>query len=135
MTPPGSPRPIPERNLDNEAYWEGLAQGELRLQRCIDCDRPRFPPMTSCPYCGQIGSAMDVSPGHGSLYSFVVVHHAFSSAFTDDVPYTVGTVELDEGCRMLGRLELGRRSAAIGMRLEIAFRRHADPSSGSEGPW
>jgi uncharacterized OB-fold protein len=124
MTYESQPRPFPLRDLDNESFWEGTTRSELRLQRCTACDRHRFPPMLSCPYCGELRSEVSVSLGCGVLYSYVVAHHAFSSAFTKDVPYTIGTVDLDEGCRMLGRLELGSQPAVIGMRLGVAFRRH-----------
>jgi uncharacterized OB-fold protein len=59
--------------------------------------------------------------GLGVLYSWIVVHRAFSEAFRDDVPYTVGVVELDEGCRMLARLELDG-APRMGMRLAVDFR-------------
>ena len=132
MTTPADPRPLPQRDLDNADFWQGLAQRELRLQRCARCERHRYPPLPSCPYCGEAGGQVGVSPGRGSLYTFIVVHHAFSPAFANDVPYTLGTVELDEGCRMLARLELAGRPAEIGMRLEIAFRRHETGSPESD---
>jgi uncharacterized OB-fold protein len=65
-----------------------------------------------------------VSPGNGELYSWIVVHRAFSDAFSSDVPYAVGVIELDEGCRMLGRLELAGQPARIGMRLSVVFHPH-----------
>jgi uncharacterized OB-fold protein len=35
----------------------------------------------------------------------VVVHHAFNEALAAQVPYAIGTVELEEGCRMVARLD------------------------------
>ena len=33
MPPPG-PRPLPVATPETQHFWEGTAQGELRLQRC-----------------------------------------------------------------------------------------------------
>lgn len=46
---------------------------------------------------------MDAS-GRGRVYSWVTIHRALDPAFAEDVPYTVLSVDLDEGPRMFGRL-------------------------------
>lgn len=116
--------PAPALDADNAFFWEGLRESELRLQRCVGCSRHRFPPLPACPYCGDARSAVDTSPGRGTLYSWVVVHRAFSDAFSADVPYTVGVVELDEGCRVLARLELSGQPPAAGLPLAAGYREH-----------
>lgn len=63
--------------------------------------------------------------GTGRLYSWVRVHQAFSPEWADEVPYVIATVELDEGCRMLARLE-GVDEPRIGGRLVVRFVRHQD---------
>ena len=42
--------------------------------------------------------------GHGTVYSFSVVHRAPGPAFKQDVPYAVLLVELEEGPRMISSL-------------------------------
>ena len=118
-------RPAPQADRDSAFFWDGLRSEELRLQHCTACGRHRFPPLPACPHCGGADSAVVVSPGRGVLYSWIVVHRAFSDAFADEVPYAIGVIELDEGCRMLARPELGEQPARIGMRLAVAFRAHA----------
>lgn len=61
--------------------------------------------MAGCPYCAATASEVVESPGEGTVYSWVVVHRAFQPQFADDVPYTVATVELGEGPRLIGWLE------------------------------
>lgn len=43
--------------------------------------------------------------GRGRVYSWVGVQRALTPAFEADVPYTIATVELEEGARAFGRLE------------------------------
>jgi uncharacterized OB-fold protein len=84
--------------------WDGLADGLLRLQRCGNCDRLRFPPVASCPYCSQPGGEWEEVEPRGHLYSWVTTHIPFDDALADQVPYTVGTVELDAGPKIFARL-------------------------------
>jgi uncharacterized OB-fold protein len=115
-------RPVPRRDRDNAFFWEGLEGERLLLQRCAACGVHRFPPLPACADCGSAEVAHVRASGQGELYSWIVVHRAFSEAFEADVPYTVGVVELDEGCRMLARIEIEERPR-IGMRLAVDFRR------------
>lgn len=114
---------IPEMDAESRPYWEGLAEERLRLQLCSSCGRHRFPAMPGCPSCGSEDSDWVDAQGGGRLYSWVTVHHSFSSEFSDATPYTIGTVELDEGCRMLARLS-DSVTPKIDARLTICFVRH-----------
>ena len=131
-------RPAPTIDRDSAFFWEGLRERELRLQRCQGCGRRRSPPLPACPYCGNARSDVEVSPGLGALYTYVVVRHAFSPVFEADVPYTVGVVELDEGCRMLARLELGATPPDLGVRVRVAYRDHpaeGEAADAGQGGW
>ena len=109
---------------DSRAYWDGLRAHRVVLQRCPACGRTRFPPMPSCPSCGTPGADKVEAGGAGAVYSFVRVHRAFSADHAAEVPYTVVVVELDEGCRVLGRIEDHGR-AAIDDRVTAAYVDHA----------
>ena len=37
---------------ENRGYFEGLARGELRLQRCPENGLMRWPPTSRCPFSG-----------------------------------------------------------------------------------
>ncbi|HPG28052.1 MAG: OB-fold domain-containing protein [Spirochaetaceae bacterium] len=115
-------RPEPTIDLDNAFYWEGLRDAEIRLQRCEACGRRRTPPLPACPDCGDPRATIEPASGRGRIYSFVVAHRAFSPAFEADVPYTVAVVELEEGGRMLARLEGGDGPPRIGEAVRAAFR-------------
>ena len=109
---------------DSRPYWEGLRAHRIVVQRCPACGQTRFPPMPSCPSCGTPGADDVEATGTGSVYSFVRVHRAFSSDHAADVPYTVVVVDLDEGCRVLGRIE-DHGPAAIGDHVTAFYVDHA----------
>jgi hypothetical protein len=63
------------------------------------------------------------SPGHGTVYSFVTAHVPLSPGYETDLPYTVATVELAEGPRLLGRVE-PPTPVAVGDRVAPRFFAH-----------
>ena len=103
MTTPTAPVP----DQDSAPYWQGLRHHRLVLQRCTACSRHRFPAMPSCPYCSSLVWVGEEVPGRGTIFSWIVVHHAFAAAFRSDVPYVIATVELECGPRLLGRFDGG----------------------------
>jgi uncharacterized protein len=96
---------VPDIVIDAESrpFWDGLHQGELRLQRCDDCGRAVFHPRAVCPHCFGDRLAWFTAAGTGTVHSATVVHHAFG-AFAGQVPYTIALIDLDEGVRMLSRI-------------------------------
>ena len=86
----------------------------LLATRC-ECGYTHFPPQSyGCELCGRHGAALtDVAlSGRGKLISIATVHLHNAAAATDDVmpvtaPFTVATVELDEGPRVRGLLADG----------------------------
>jgi uncharacterized OB-fold protein len=99
--------------------WDGLREGELRLQRCGACERLRFPPVASCPYCGAVGGEWEEVSPRGRLYSWVTTHVPFEESLAGQVPYVVATVELDAGPRIFARLtDLDGIELSAGLALE-----------------
>jgi uncharacterized OB-fold protein len=58
--------------------------------------------------------------GLGVIHSWTVSHHAFHPSFVAELPYTLVTVDLDEGVRALGRW-VGPAELCIGMPVFGAF--------------
>jgi uncharacterized OB-fold protein/acyl dehydratase len=100
-----APRAAPVVGLDNRYFWDGIEQGELRIQRCGGCGVLRHPPQPICERCGSAEQGYVVASGRGSVYSFVV-HHAPPLAGVT-TPHTVLLVELDEGVRLVSELAEG----------------------------
>jgi uncharacterized OB-fold protein len=95
----------PEPDFESTAWWDGLRRHQVVLQRCEACGRARFPPMPSCPWCGSRRETLAEASGRGTVYSFVTAHQRVSPGYDGDLPYTVATVELDEGPRVLGHVD------------------------------
>jgi uncharacterized OB-fold protein len=105
-----------------EPLWEGLGEGILRLQRCGNCHRLRFPPIASCPYCSQPDGEWEEVEPRGHLYSWVTTHIPFDDSLADQLPYTVVTLELDSGPKMFARLtDFDPDELRAGMALEGYF--------------
>ena len=102
---PALPGAAPQADEDSQFYWDGLRDGRLLVQRCTECRSHRFPPMPACPSCAAPGGEIVELEPRGTIYSWIVVHRAFTPAFRDDVPYVVAVIDLPEGCRLVTRLE------------------------------
>lgn len=95
-----------------EQYFASLAEGDFRIQRCAACDRTLFFPRQFCPHC--LGDDVRwVSPaGTGRVYATTTVR------LKPDAPYNVSIVELDEGVRLMSRVEgVHPDEVRIGMRV------------------
>lgn len=117
-----APFPTPLPDPWSTEFWEGCKRGELLLQQCSGCSKPRYFPRLTCPLCGDEAYAWIKASGKGALYSFIVVHPPTLPAFKDDVPYPVVLVELEEGPRMVSNVvDCANEDLEIGMPLEVVF--------------
>ncbi|WP_411267297.1 OB-fold domain-containing protein [Actinoplanes sp. KI2] len=125
---PGTARPAPPPSApirpvtspDTAFFWDGVAAGELRVQRCGDCGALRHPPGPACPWCGALKPEYAVASGGGRIHSYVVHHHPPLPGRRS--PVVVALVDLDEGVRMVGEL-LGVRpdDVRIGAQVRAEF--------------
>jgi uncharacterized OB-fold protein len=118
------PYPVPDR--DTAPFWEGVRNGELRIQRCSACNRHVFYPRAICPHCMADALAWVTASGRGTVYSFTVVHRT-SDEFRAEAPFPVGLVELEEGVRLMARLDVAE--PVVGLPVQVAFRRVSDELS------
>ncbi|MFG1704533.1 bifunctional MaoC family dehydratase N-terminal/OB-fold nucleic acid binding domain-containing protein [Nonomuraea sp. M3C6] len=116
------PYPLqPAINQDTAFFWEGVQQGELRIQTCADCGELRHPPGPLCPHCRSVNRAHTVATGEGTLYSYVVYHHPPVPG--RETPFVVGVVELPEGVRIVGNVvDCPIEEVVIGMPLRVTYR-------------
>ena len=93
-------KPLPPIDERSRPWWEAAKRHELKVQRCQSCGHLAFPPAPMCPRCrGTEFGWLDVS-GRGKVWSWTVFHKSYFPGFTDEIPYAVAIVELDEGPRM-----------------------------------
>ncbi|RSM78488.1 DNA-binding protein [Amycolatopsis sp. WAC 01375] len=110
-------RPVISR--DTEFFWDGLREGELRIQRWGETLRHPPGPM---PPDGDLDVKPDyvVACGRGTVYSYVVHHHPKVPG--KELPFVVALVELAEGVRVMAELlDADPESVHIGLPVEAAF--------------
>jgi len=100
---------LPQPDEDSAPFWDGCARGELLVQRCANCGRPRIPPRPMCPSCRSSASGWEQLSGRGTVWSLVVPHPPLLAAYAAVAPYNVVVVALDEdpGLRMVGNVVTG----------------------------
>jgi len=115
-------RILPLVTLENEHFWRGGAEGELRFLRCDACSEYIHPPVPVCGAClGRDLSVAAVS-GKAVLLTYTINRHPWVPGF--DPPYIVAIVGLVEqpGLRLTTNLvgiELDQ--VEIGMPLRVVF--------------
>ena len=106
-------RPTPPPSELSRPFWEAAAQGRLVIQACAACGTLRHYPRLLCSHCHSDAATWQPASGQGLIHSWTVSHHAFHPSFVAELPYTLVTVDLDEGVRALGRW-VGPAALAIG---------------------
>src|SRR5690606_8486508 len=89
-------------------YRNQLDQGNFLIQRCTRCARSIFYPRMICPHCGSDQLAWFAPSGRGTVYSTTVVRRKAEHGGD----YNVALIDLDEGVRMMSRVE-GVEPAAV----------------------
>lgn len=114
---PGGVRFTPP-NPVSAPFWEGLAVGELRYQRCSNCGTPLFNPTQVCRACTSTDLAWQVSAGLGTVYSWTICHRPMTPDLA--TPYAPVIVDLDEGHQMLSNLvECDTDDVRVGLRVRV----------------
>ena len=100
-----------------EVYRSYLKEGRLGFQRCRGCRSAIFYPRVLCPVCGSTSLAWETSGGRGTVYATTAVYHR------DRDPHNVALVDLEEGFRMMSRIErVPAGEVEIGMRVAFEVR-------------
>ncbi len=98
-------------------YRRHLQNGKLSYQRCADCSAAVFFPRVLCPACGSGALDWRESGGRGTVYATTAVHSR------DRDPRNVVLVDLDEGFRMMSRVEgIPAEEVKIGARVRFEVR-------------
>jgi uncharacterized OB-fold protein len=96
-------------------YVDYCKKGQLAYQVCTDDNTPIFYPRTVAPKTGSHNLEWRVSKGLGTVYSTTVVY-----AGKDQPPHNVALIDIDEGYRMMSRVEgVEPMQVKIGMRVQV----------------
>jgi uncharacterized OB-fold protein len=119
---------VPEPTPETQPYWDGAAQGELRIQRCSDCESAFFYPRPICPSCGSRQLEWFTASGRATLYSYAINDRP-APGFDADAPYAVAVVQLTEGPRMMANIvgiDNTPENLVLDMNLEVTFEQRGD---------
>lgn len=114
-------KPLPIVDPSTQPYWDALKQHRLILRSCRACGQPHFYPRELCPHCHSDALDWIDAGGGGEIYSYTVAHRPAGPAFKDDAPYVLAIVQLDEGPRMMTRIDGERDAVSIGRRVRVSF--------------
>lgn len=96
-------------------HLAALDAGSFLIQHCNSCGRHIYFPREICPHCG--GDALElVTPkGTGTVYAVTTVRRKAE----DGGDYNVSLIDLDEGVRLMSRVEkLAPQAVRIGQRVQ-----------------
>lgn len=96
-------------------YRTQLDQGNFLIQRCQSCEKSIFYPRMICPHCGSNEIEWYSPSGRGTVYSTTVVRRKPEHGGD----YNVALVDLEEGARMMSRVEgVSPDAVSIGMKVQ-----------------
>jgi hypothetical protein len=105
---------------DTAAYWEGLREAKLVLNRCGQCQTWIHPPRACCPSCWSDDIVHESPGGQATLYTYLIQPTAAGQP-----PELIGWAELDEqdGLFIVAPVEgMPHDDVRIGAPLTLGFR-------------
>ena len=119
------PRPAPAPDDVSGFFWDAAADHRLVLQRCRACEKLQYPPEVCCVLCQAEEFELHETTGLGVVYSYAVVNRPLHAGFSENLPYIVVFVELDDqpGLRIIANLVDVPTGTALscGMPVEVVF--------------
>jgi uncharacterized OB-fold protein len=95
-------------------FVEYCKKGQLAYQVCTDDGQAVFYPRVIAPRSGSTNLEWRVSKGLGTVHATTVLH------MKDTAPYNIALIDVDEGFRMMGRVEdIDPMQVRIGMRVQV----------------
>jgi uncharacterized OB-fold protein len=102
-------------------HQAALNDGRFLIQRCSGCARAVYFPRELCPHCGSGQLAFEAPQGTGTVYAVTTVRRK-AEAGGD---YNVSLIDLDEGVRLMSRVEgLPSSDVRIGQRVKARVVQH-----------
>ena len=113
---------LAEPSPETEGYWDGVRRERLMIKRCEGCGAHQHPRRLFCTVCRADAFAWVEAAGTGMVYTFSTVHRAPYPEFVEELPYTVGVLELSEGVYFFARILPGAgEEIRIGQAVRLTF--------------
>ncbi len=87
-----------------QGFRDGLAAGDLLVQKCNACNQLNMYPRYACPHCQSDDLGWQKAVGKGTLMSVTTLRAGGPEGFEHEIPYALGIIRLDEGVQLLARL-------------------------------
>ena len=101
---------------------KSLKARAVKVQRCDNCGAYLYIPKDICNHCHSDQLTWTPISGHGEIYTYTVVRRAPTPAYAEDAPYTLAHVTMDEGFRMIGKLNgVAPEDVRIGSPVQITY--------------
>jgi uncharacterized OB-fold protein len=121
-----STRPLPELDNVSTTFWNAAAEGKVLYQECPSCGHRQFYPRAMCTVCAAEPEWKEAS-GLGTVHTFTIIRQNWAPPFSEELPYVVAMIELDEGVRMMTNVTgCPVEDVHIGMRVEAYAERVED---------
>lgn len=96
-------------------HQQALDEGHFLIQRCSACSRHVYFPREICPHCGALAPTLVAPAGPGTVAAVTTLHRKAEQGGN----YHVCLVDLDEGVRLMSRVEgLAPEAVTIGLRVQ-----------------
>ena len=105
-------------------YWREIPRRyRLEAGKCSKCGFIAFPHRLICPECGNRKFEEIKLSDTGKLVSFTTIQTG-PTEFSDQVPYNVGIIELDDGARITAQIaDTTAENLKIGGKVRLEFRK------------
>lgn len=123
----GYKKPLPKPTPWSKPFWDGCKNKKLLIQRCKDCEKHIFYPKLFCPFCLSNNLSWIEATGKGKIYTYTVVYSYQPTEFSEDVPYIIAVINLDEGIKMMSNIvDCKPEQVKCDMDVEVVFEEVAD---------
>ncbi len=121
------PRILPVLSRENQEFWTGGAEGELRIARCQDCGYYIHPPAPICAKCYGRNMKPEAVSGRATVATFTINQQKWLPDLT--VPYAIAIVELEEQKQLrltTNIVNCPLDEIEIGMKVRVVFEQQED---------
>lgn len=117
----GQQRPNRTLGAGHDEFWAWCNQGELRLQRCSQCNTLAWPVVQQCERCNSTELKWERMSGRGKLVSWCTFERDYYAGVLP-IPWETILVELEEGPLFLSNpAGFNWQSVEFNMPVQLSF--------------
>ncbi len=117
----GASRPVPHPDAASAPFFDGLRQGQWRVQSCTACSTGQLG-RTRCVACRSPELVWQDGSGEGTIFALATVVANNNEAFNHGRPYNIAIVQLDEGPQIYSNIVgMSGEHLRIGLRVRVVY--------------